>query len=33
MPTTWQAEMHIDRVDLDVPPLGSMLNPRVLSPS
>src|SRR5262249_35931241 len=24
---------HIDRVDLDIPPLGSMLNPRILSPT
>ncbi|MDG2005443.1 MAG: TauD/TfdA family dioxygenase [Novosphingobium sp.] len=26
-------EWHIDRTDIDVPPLGSMLTPRVLSPA
>ena len=26
-------EWHIDRTDIDVPPLGSMLTPRALSPS
>jgi alpha-ketoglutarate-dependent taurine dioxygenase len=26
-------EWHIDRTDLDVPPLGSMLTPRVIAPS
>jgi alpha-ketoglutarate-dependent taurine dioxygenase len=26
-------DWHIDRTDIDVPPLGSMLSPRVLSPS
>jgi len=26
-------EWHIDRTDIDVPPLGSMLTPRVLSPT
>jgi alpha-ketoglutarate-dependent taurine dioxygenase len=26
-------EWHIDRTDIDVPPLGSMLTPRVLAPS